>query len=282
MLFPFHWCTERFRYGPYLSARRPRLFSSAERQSRGYSPRARCPRPPAGAGTYIEQYLDKPFTERKEMAVRTAEALNLLRQQPPGADRDAYDWAVQNATAIDQTARGYGFDFEDQTQIAASMRYRDSVMASDVAWWERHTGTKVLLSAHDAHVGYEPVDPADYPKMQGAFLRDSLGRAYVSVGLTFGRGSFNATGPDGKVRRFTVGPAGTGTNERTLDRVRYRDYVLDLRTAASQAREWLNGARPTRSIGTDYPDGPYDIALAPSHDILIHLHRVAAARLRDR
>ncbi|MFF1766468.1 hypothetical protein [Streptomyces sp. NPDC058249] len=55
------------------------------------------------------------------MAVRTAEALNLLRQQPPGPDRDAYDWAVQNATAIDQTARGYGFDFEDQTQIAASM-----------------------------------------------------------------------------------------------------------------------------------------------------------------
>ncbi|GAA4081421.1 hypothetical protein [Streptomyces shaanxiensis] len=40
-------------------------------------------------------------------------------------------------------------------------------------------------------------------------------------------------------------------------------------------------ARPTRSIGTAYPDGPHDIALARSHDVLIHLHQVEASGLRD-
>ncbi|WP_307840777.1 erythromycin esterase family protein [Streptomyces sp. GESEQ-4] len=151
------------------------------------------------------------------MAERTGEALDLLRGQGPGADRTAYDRAVQNA---------------------------------NVVWWQRHTGTKVLLSAHDEHVGYVAVDPASNPKTQGAFLRETLGAGYVSVGVTF-------------------------------DRVRHRDYVVDLRSVGSPAREWLAKARPTRTIGTAYPDGPNDIVLRRSHDVLIHLHEVETSTLRD-
>lgn len=236
-------------------------------------------RPTVQAGEYIERYLNRPLAERREMAVRTGEALELIKGA--GGTGPAYDWAVQHATAVDQTARGYDFDAEDPEQVAACMLYRDRIMADNVAWWQRHTGTKVLLSAHNAHVGYVTHEPERYPKMQGAFLRDELGRAYASVGFTFDRGSFNATGPDGRLQRFTVGPAAPGSNEATLDRVRHRDYVLDLRTTPAAARTWLSTARPTRSIGTDYPEADRDIALAPSHDILIHLHRVEASRLRD-
>ncbi|WP_053848294.1 erythromycin esterase family protein [Streptomyces sp. NRRL B-24085] len=233
-------------------------------------------RPTEQAGAYIERHLAMPYAERRELAERSGEALELVRRA--GADART----VQDATAVDRTARQYAFDFEDPAQVAAAMRYRDEAMAANVVWWQRHTGTKVLLSAHDAHVGYESYDPAS-PKPQGAFLRDSLGSAYVNVGLTFDRGSFHATGRDGgAVRRWTVGPAAAGSNERTLDRVRYRDYALDLRTVASPARAWLHGARPTYRIGTAYPDGPHEVALARTHDVLIHLHRVTAARLRDR
>jgi erythromycin esterase len=162
------------------------------------------------------------------------------------------------------------------------MRYRDETMAANVVWWQRHTGTKVLLSAHDAHIGYVPSDPANYPKMQGAFLRGTLGSRYRSVGLTFDRGSFNATGPDDAIHRWTLGPAGAGSNEQTLDQVRFTDYLVDLRSVGSPARAWLAEARPTRSIGTDYPEDLRTIALARSYDVLIHLHSVTAARLRDR
>ncbi|MEV5884663.1 erythromycin esterase family protein [Streptomyces sp. NPDC052020] len=261
----------------YVAAARPALRDRFEELYRGL-------RPTVATGAYIERYLGRPYAERVEMADRTGEALRLLARQGPRGDRDreAYDRALQYATVIDQTARQYAFDLADPAQIAAAMRYRDEAMAANVAWWHRHTGTKVLLSAHDAHIGYEPADPAHYPKTQGAFLRDRLGAGYLSVGVTFARGSFNATGPDGAIRRWTLGPADPGGNERTLDRVRHRDYVVDLRTVAPPAGDWLRQARPTRGIGTDYPDGPYDVALARSHDVLIHLHQVRAATLRDR
>ncbi|MCX5358969.1 erythromycin esterase family protein [Streptomyces sp. NBC_00124] len=234
-------------------------------------------RPTTRTGAYIEQYLAKPYAERKDMARRTGEALELVEKA--GVD----DLSLRNAIAIDRTARQYAFDFEDPAQLAAAMRYRDEAMADNVVWWQRHTGTRVLLSAHNNHIGYVPDDPAHYPKVQGAFLRDSLGSRYVNIGLTFDSGSFNATGQeDETVRRWTLGPAGPGSNERTLDRVRHRDYVLDMRSVGSPARAWLLGARPTRSIGTAYPDGPDDTALARSYDVLVHLHRVVAARLRDR
>jgi erythromycin esterase len=259
----------------YVARAHPGLSARIEALYRGLAPTV-------ATGEYIERYLNSPLAERRERAARTGRALDLLRRQGPGADRKAYTWAVQHATAIDRTARQYAFDFDDPAQLAASMRYRDEAMAANVLWWQRQTGTKVLLAAHDNHVGYVPDDPAHYPKVQGAFLRDALGTGYVSVGLTFDRGSFNAGGPDGAVRRFTLGPAGEGSNERTLDRVRYRDFLLDLRTVGPPARQWLAQARPTRSIGTAYPDdGPYDIALARTHDVLIHLHRIRAAELRQ-
>ncbi|MFF8788705.1 erythromycin esterase family protein [Streptomyces sp. NPDC015125] len=240
-------------------------------------------RPTTTVDAYMNGYQKLPLAERKAIAHRTGRALDLLKRQRPGAgtDGEAHAWAVQHATAIDQTARGYAFDFDDPRQSAAGMRYRDAVMADNVAWWQKRTGDKVMLSAHDAHVALQTPDPEHYPTMQGSFLRDKLGMRYVSVGTTFDRGSFNATGDDGKVRAYTVGPAKPGSNEYTLDRVRHRDYVLDLRTAPPAARAWLATARPTKSIGTAYP-GPgveYRIALARSHDIVVHLHQVGAARL---
>lgn len=39
------------------------------------------------------------------------------------------------------------------------------------------------------------------------------------------------------MERFSPGPAGAGTNEHTLDGVRYRDYGVDLRTARSPAAD---------------------------------------------
>ncbi|GAA5609402.1 hypothetical protein Spla01_00532 [Streptomyces platensis] len=241
-------------------------------------------RPTTTVDAHINGYLKRPLAERKAIADRTGRALNLLKQQQPGASSGggkAHAWAVQHATAIDQTARGYAFDVDDPRQGAAAMRYRDAVMADNVAWWQKHTGDKTLLSAHDGHVALRTHDPKHYPKVQGSFLRDTLGTRYVSIGMTFDRGSFNATGADGRVRAFTVGPAKPGSNEYTLDRVRHRDYVLDLRTAPPAARTWLATARMTKTIGTAYP-GPgteYRIALARSHDIVVHLHRVRAARL---
>ncbi|GAA4963069.1 hypothetical protein GCM10023238_33040 [Streptomyces heliomycini] len=127
-------------------------------------------------------------------------------------------------------AEGYSYDITDEAQATEMMRYRDRVMAENTAWWHRHTGDRILLSAHNTHVSYDAFDPR-YPKTQGAFLRDTLGGDYVSIGFTFHSGAFKAFGTeDNVIRTYRVDAARPGSNEYTLDRARQRDYVLDLRT----------------------------------------------------
>ncbi|MFI1030127.1 erythromycin esterase family protein [Streptomyces sp. NPDC020951] len=262
----------------YVAATHPELRERIAELYRGLPPTL-----PSGA--YQKAYFARPLTERQEMADRTGQAVALLAGlAPPAAAgpqaREEHAWALRDATAIDQTAHVYAFDPADPEQVAATMRWRDSTMADNVVWWQERTGTRILLSAHNGHVAYESEDPPKQPKTQGAFLRDRLGTGYTAVGFTFGQGSFKATDPaETMMLTQTVGPPAPGGNEYVLDRVRHLRYVLDLRTAPAVVRDWLTTARPTRSIGTAYPEPEYDIALARSYDILIHLHRVRAVRL---
>ncbi|WP_405547165.1 erythromycin esterase family protein [Streptomyces phaeochromogenes] len=235
--------------------------------------------PTTDAGTYSEDYLKLPLAERQERAERTGKVYELLRKQRPGsgADRQEHLWAVQHARAIHQMAKGYSLDITDEAQVAEMMRLRDQVMAENVAWWNNHTGDRVLLSAHNTHVSYDSFDER-YPKTQGAFLRDALGRKYVSIGFSFFKGSFKAFGTDDNVMRtYRVGAAKPGSNEETLDKVRQDDYILDMRTVPNSARAWLDKSRVTWNIGAGWPDPlTYKIALGQAHDVLIHLNEIEA------
>ncbi|GAA3399265.1 erythromycin esterase family protein [Streptomyces roseoviridis] len=237
-------------------------------------------RPATSAETYVNDYFSKPLAERKELAERTGRAVNLLKQHP-GADADAHAWALRHATAIHQMTTLYAFDWDDPQNVPAAMLYRDRVMADNVAWWQQRTGGKIMLSAHNTHVALKTYAPASHPRVQGEFLRERLGAGYLSVGLTFNQGSFNAFNHDGVPERFTAAPAAPGTAEHTLDKVRYRDYVVDLRNAPPAARTWLAEPHMIKNIGATYPgiaDAPR-IRLAQTHDVLIHLHQVQAAHM---
>ncbi|MFJ6382603.1 erythromycin esterase family protein [Kitasatospora sp. NPDC092039] len=237
-------------------------------------------RPTTDAATYVNDYTSKPMAERKELAERTGRAVDLLRQHP-GADAGAHAWAVQHASAIHQMTTLYAFDWDDPQSIPGAMLYRDRVMADNIVWWQQHTGSKIMVSAHNGHIALKSYAPDTYPRVQGDFLREHLGTGYVSVGFTFDQGTFNAFNHDGAPERFTVAPAAPGTAEHTLDKVRYRDYVVDLRNTPAPARAWLAEPHTIKNIGATYPgiaDAP-QIRLAQTHDILIHLQQVQAARM---
>ncbi|MFD9907787.1 erythromycin esterase family protein [Streptomyces sp. NPDC059063] len=226
--------------------------------------------------TDSDTFWGLPLAERARLTKKAERARDLLDSRRPDQGGKAFDWALRNADSIAETAKILSYDDTDQG-IKDAMLYRDRIMARNTAWWQRYTGDKVLLSAHNAHVGYESYDKR-YPKMQGAFLRDALGKRYTSIGFTFDQGSFLAQNQTTmKWRPRTVGAAAPGMNEHTLDKVRHDDYFVDMRTAPAAARKWLGKGRLTRSIGTAYPDGPWRIRLGASHDILIHLHDVTAA-----
>ncbi|TDD72913.1 erythromycin esterase family protein [Actinomadura rubrisoli] len=226
--------------------------------------------------------LALPLERRREIDRLTTRAYDLLAtlRPAPGAGREAFEWALQHARSIVQTTRLHSFDYTTPEGARAGMLFRDGAMAENVRWWRLRTGHKILLSAHNGHVGYVPDDPGSYPKTQGAFLREHFGARYTNIGFTFYQGSFQARTDDGPdLKRITVGPPEPGGNEATLDRAGPARYFLDMRTAPAPARAWLAQKRPTRNIGTGWPEEPYDIALGPAYDNLIHLHSVEAAVL---
>ncbi len=224
----------------------------------------------------IVAYLGKPLAERRRLADRARQAFDLV----DGVDGKNAEWAEQNARSIAKTTEFLTVDLTDPAGLAAMERFRDEEMARNVLWWRQHTGQKVLVSAHNDHVGYAAGNPALYPKTQGSFLRDRLGKDYVAIAMTFDRGAFLSkdTAIGGDWKRFSVPPAAPGSNEHTLDRVPYRDYYFDARTAPAAARAWLGVARPTWNIGTQFPAEPEGIALARSFDVVVHLHEVHAAK----
>ncbi|MDV9188112.1 erythromycin esterase family protein [Streptomyces sp. SR27] len=248
----------------------------------------RASRPTGEVETWMKGYLAKPLPERRRMAAEVNGALALLEEQRPARDpraREAAAWAVQHARAIAQVGTEYAHDMATDAGIAEAMLYRDRIMAENTVWWQRRTGDRIVLSAHNGHVGYETTRPDQYPRLQGAFLRDALGRDYVSVGASFGQGSFNAhdtEAPGEPLRSFTVGPLGPDSNTHTLDRVSPGAFYLDLRRTTPAAHDWLSVPRPTRNIGTAYPwaGDLAQVRLATSYDLLVHFPRVTAARLR--
>ncbi|MFB7590620.1 erythromycin esterase family protein [Streptomyces sp. NPDC056169] len=248
----------------------------------------RASRPSGGVEPWMKAYLVKPRPERQRMSADVNRALALLEEQAPGTGpgaREAHVWAVQHARAIAQVGTEFSYDILSETGVAEAMLYRDRVMAENTVWWQRQTGDRIVLSAHNGHVGYVTPKPDQYPRLQGAFLRDLLGKDYVSVGATFGQGSFNAhdtEAPGEPLRAFTVGPLGPDSHSATLDRVSPGAFYLDLRRTTPAARNWLAVPRPVRHIGTAYP-WPGDVVtlrLPASYDLLIHFPRVSAARLR--
>jgi erythromycin esterase len=224
------------------------------------------------------EYLTKPLAERVKLEAAARRAVVLVESLPPSPERT---WAAQHARAIWQVAKFFSFDVTDPKVLPKAMYFRDESMAANTAWWARTTGAKVMLSAHNGHIALETGSPADYPKAQGTFLREQLGRDYLTIGTSFDHGSFNSQDiSNGELKAFTLPPAAPGNNEYTLDKVPYRDYLVDLRHLPASTRAWLDVRRPTRDIGTGYPTPDLPIRLAPSYDLLIHLNQVTAAHLR--
>ncbi|MFI6103780.1 erythromycin esterase family protein [Streptomyces sp. NPDC051310] len=227
----------------------------------------------------IFAHLRKPLSERRENAAQAQEALDLVAGHQGAGDED-YAWTVQHARNIARTFAFATVDLADPASVTAAERLRDQAMADNVLWWQRRTGHRMLLSAHNGHVGYLSAHPDMYPRTQGAVLRDRLGRDYAAIGLTFAGGSFltKDASLDGDWKPVTVPAARPGMHEHTLDRVGYRDFYLDLRAAPAEARAWLNRPRPVYDAGSTFtPDPLPALAIGRAYDVLVHLHRVRAA-----
>ncbi|GLF96194.1 erythromycin esterase family protein [Streptomyces yaizuensis] len=269
----------------YVAEHHPALLAEVRERYRPW-------RPTGSVDATMKRLLTLPMAERQRMRGDLARVAELLGRRDPAPDRERererereqerHAWTLQHARAIAQVGEMYTYNYFVPAQAAKMMRYRDRIMAENTVWWQRHTGQKVLLSAHNGHVGYETPDRSRYPRLQGAFIRDMIGDRYANVGFTFGRGSFNAldtADPAEPMREFSVAGPAPGGSEETLERVADHDYYLDLRTAPAVAQRWLNRHRPVWSIGNSWPEQARPQRLATGYDVLVHLRRVTASEL---
>lgn len=192
-----------------------------------------------------------------------------------------YAWTVQHARNIAQTFAFATIDLADPASVTAAERLRDQAMADNVLWWQQHTGHKMLLSAHNGHIGYLSTHPDMYPRTQGAVLRDHLGRGYAAIGFTFA--AWAPSSPRTPPRRgLEAGhrPGGAPRHERTHPRPGPIPGLLP--RPADRTRRGPHLARP-RTAGLRQPSSTFTpdplptLALGRAYDVLIHLHHVRTA-----
>ncbi|GAA3487535.1 erythromycin esterase family protein [Streptomyces cremeus] len=231
-------------------------------------------------------YLRRPLAERRRNAVTARQAFDLVvaakgggRGANGGGGGEAHEWAEQHARNIHQTFVFASLDLSDPRSVSEAEHFRDQAMAANTVWWHRRTGDKMLLSAHNGHVGYLSTDPVMYPTTQGVYLREALGDGYAAIGFTFAQGSFlTATTLGSPWNKVTVPAATADMQEHTLDRVHHRNYYVDLRTLPAAGRSWLDTPRPVYDAGSSFKNDPLpSLAVLRAYDVLIHLHRVGAA-----
>ncbi|MEU8118372.1 erythromycin esterase family protein [Spirillospora sp. NPDC049024] len=201
--------------------------------------------PTTDLNTWERWYDAKPMAERQQVQRQAWKALQIVRSLRQGAPRRAAEWAEQQANVAFWIAKAHAAeDFSGP---------RDEAMALNTVWWYRYMKSKVLLSAHNAHVGYLGEEPGHTFKRQGTWLREILGPGYVAIGASFYKGTFTALDEDtGYIRRFTVGPPPPINAEQVLNRVRYPKYYVDMRTVDEPARSWLREEHQVRYITAVY------------------------------
>src|SRR5262249_44031396 len=129
---------------------------------------------------------------------------------------------------------------------------RDKHMADNVAYLvDTHPpGTRFVLWAHNSHIGATRSEWSD----MGARLRERWGKGYFTLGFAFDHGSFRAFErlPEGKATPWkptSLGPAPPGSLAAALGLAGKPLFLLDLRTAPAEVRDWLSGPVPTWQLG---------------------------------
>jgi erythromycin esterase-like protein len=168
-----------------------------------------------------------------------------------GAPVKDTDWAIQNARLVLQfTQLNSG---EPQARGV-----RDRSMAENIEWIaDQNPGAKLIVWAHNGHVGYAPFSGID---SMGSHLRKTFGPQIVSFGFAFNQGSFRAFEKGKSVHPFTVNPAPDGSWDQALAATGIPLFALDLRRIplaafdSGPAARWLEEEHPSRSIGAVYAD----------------------------
>lgn len=149
-----------------------------------------------------------------------------------------------------------------------------------------HTGTKVVVWAHNAHVGV--ATPWDGEPSLGYVLRERYGDAYFACALEFNEGSYQMRTvlPDGvlaDLREAALPPASEGSFPWYLAHADVGNYIVSLRTPTVNplVEQWLTTSRPQHAIGWPYEDPStcYEpVTVGEQYDGVVFIDRTTPTR----
>lgn len=187
-----------------------------------------------------------------------------------------------NEQHVDDPVRLVGLDV-----AADDMSVLERRLATNVLRWRAHTGHKILFWSgshsavgHDRTVSWAPSDPGVTSRNAGSYLREHLGAAYLSAGLTFHHGSVNLDGTP-----VLAPPPPPEFTDAVLGVTRLERYLLDLRVHDPDlARAVTDSPATLRLIGPRYDPGqPASMTggpLSEFFDIVVHMREVTPAGRR--
>jgi len=199
------------------------------------------------------------------------------------ATAEDYRDARQAARIVLQAAEMYA-------GTAGGLSERDRAMADNVRWLveERFPGEKIILWAHNGHVG---VAPQLGENNQGMHLRDRYGDKMVVLGFASHHGEVRAKRmAGGKIMpgqpvALPLSPSMTMSVESVFHEAELPRFVLDLRRVPKDSAlgRWLATPRAHRSIGAVYdPDRPSDFyertILPATYDGIVFIAQSTAAK----
>ena len=192
-----------------------------------------------------------------------------------GASAKEVDWAIQNARLVLQYA-----------QLLDGEKSRDESMADNIEWIaDQNPGAKVVIWAHNLHVGYSPYSGIS---SMGGYLRNMFGPQMMNFGFAFNQGSFQSkdmSDPQQKLRNFTVDSAPEGSLDRALAATKIPIFALDLRHLPKDGpvSQWFSQPHRSRSVGSGYSDALAprlwsETPIAEEFDALLFVEKTTAAR----
>jgi len=139
-----------------------------------------------------------------------------------------------------------------------SSRVRDEAMAANLCWIQaQEPGKKIVLWAHNAHIGTDSWKPTDLLlRSMGWHLRQALKDAYLPIGFAFREGGFQAQNTDplnSGLRVFNVTPPAEASLDAALAASGFPMMALDLRNLPEgPVRDWFEAPQGTLGCGAGF------------------------------
>jgi erythromycin esterase-like protein len=215
-----------------------------------------------------------------------AQLLDLQRHAAEYASRngripeDEFFYAEQNARLVANAEEYYRTMFRGRVQ---SWNLRDTHMARTLVELERHLSTRVVVWAHNSHIGdARATEPGESEELNlGQLAREQAGGGAVLVGFTTAAGTVTAASAwDAEPERKRVRPPLAGSWEELLHE-EGGDFVL-------VRPDLPEGRRLERAIGviyvpqTERQSHYFEAKLSAQFDAVVHLDETRALEPLER